>query len=200
MLIRVQSTGVYLLRRLLKACHRMLGMLQGGLSRTPGFSGLPTLLPSCAFVCLVPTSLQSTAKSDTFTYLSCTHKEGLATMLTSDFDPAGRRVLQHDMEDEDRFLHAMPARRRSFGMICRDQGSCQTTSSAISSSCPPELLRAHVFSHRRPVSPRPNRENARAIQANQAIKRPKLKAGFFYQIHFTCDFYGSGKMCFCIFI
>ena len=28
-------------------------------------------------------------------------KEGLATMLTSDFDPAGRRVLQHDKLDED---------------------------------------------------------------------------------------------------
>ena len=27
-------------------------------------------------------------------------QEGLATMLTSDFDPAGRRVLQHDMLDE----------------------------------------------------------------------------------------------------
>ena len=29
-----------------------------------------------------------------------------------------RCSLQHDMLDEDRLLHAMPTRRRSFGMIC----------------------------------------------------------------------------------
>ena len=44
-------------------------------------------------------------------------------MLTSYFDPAGRRVLQHDMEDEDRLLHAVPARRWPFGMIRRQQAT-----------------------------------------------------------------------------
>ena len=44
-------------------------------------------------------------------------------MLTSDFDPAGRRVLQHDMLDEDRLLHAVPARHWPFGIICRNQAT-----------------------------------------------------------------------------
>ena len=44
-------------------------------------------------------------------------------MLTSDFDPTGRRVLQHDMLDEDRLLHAVPARRWPFGIICRYQAT-----------------------------------------------------------------------------
>ena len=116
-------------------------------------------------------------------------------MLTSDFDPAGRRVLQHVMLDEDRLLHAMPARRRSFGMICRDQGTCQTTSSARSRHCPPSSF-VHTFSRIEGLLHRDQIEkNARAIQASQAIKHPKLKAGFFYQIHFTCDFYGIAANC-----
>jgi hypothetical protein len=27
-------------------------------------------------------------------------------------------MLQHDMQDEDRLLHAVPARRWPFGVIC----------------------------------------------------------------------------------
>jgi hypothetical protein len=50
-------------------------------------------------------------------------QERLATMLTSYFDPAGRRVLQHDMEDEDQLLHAVPARRWPFGMLRRQQAT-----------------------------------------------------------------------------
>jgi hypothetical protein len=45
-------------------------------------------------------------------------QEGLTTILTSNFDPAVRRVLQHDMQDEDRLLHTVPARRWPFGIIC----------------------------------------------------------------------------------
>ena len=44
-------------------------------------------------------------------------------LFTSDVDPAGRRVLQHDMLDEDRLLHAVPARRWPFGMIRRQQAT-----------------------------------------------------------------------------
>ena len=50
----------------------------------------------------------------------------LATTLTSNVDPAGRRVLQHDMQDEDRILHAVPARRWPFGMIRRQQATACT--------------------------------------------------------------------------
>ena len=41
--------------------------------------------------------------------------------------------------------------------------------------------------------------NLTTIYCNQAIKHPKLNAGFFYQIHIphihVCEFYGSGQMC-----
>ena len=40
-------------------------------------------------------------------------------------------MLQHDMEDEDRLLHAMPARRRSFGMTLADPDSKPTVPSEM---------------------------------------------------------------------
>ena len=80
---------------------------------------LLTHLPSCAFAQPHSTSLQSMAIRLILLLGSLVHtQEGLATILTSNFDPAGRRVLQHDMQDEDRLLHAVPARRWPFGIIC----------------------------------------------------------------------------------
>ena len=57
--------------------------------------------------------------------LSLVHaQEGLATMRTSEFDPAGRRVLQHDMLDE-----LTPSRRASSPLAVRH-------GSLLASHCP----------------------------------------------------------------
>ena len=50
-------------------------------------------------------------------------QEGLATMLTSIFDLTARCLLQHDMLGDDQLLHAVPARRWPFGIICGDQAT-----------------------------------------------------------------------------
>jgi hypothetical protein len=109
-----------------------------------------THLPSCAFAQPHLTSLQSMATTDTF-YLALVHtQEELATILTSIFDPAGRRVLQHDMQDEDRLLHAVPARRWPFGIICRNQATALMRSWEVRWSFT-TILMCTLFSPSRPA-------------------------------------------------
>ena len=112
-------------------------------------------------------------------------------MLTSNFDPAGRRVLQHDMLDEDRLLHAVPARRWPFGIICRYQATT--------------LMRTwvgQVVVHHHPwvhpflaLSACLGEAQIEQTPANQAINCPKLKAVFFTDLHLPSDFLARSLMC-----
>ena len=158
----------------LKACLRMLvGMLQATrrLTERPAFGGLFTLLHvlSCGFVQSHPTSLQSTAKTYTFTWLTSTHKRDWLQCsprtLASQGTGRSSLALQRVVVDEDRVLHAMQALATGRSACYFETDLLARQVSQQSRRCSPILL-AHTSSRRRGLLHRDQTEE-NAIDSSQ---------------------------------